>query len=153
MVKKHAAELEKYRDEHRSILETQEKDAREKMRISEDKAFNDGVRQAELRHSKNGSALSVQVKPYVVKIKDKGIIFDSHSATIGFQYQLLVNGIPCFQPHVTIEQEYSGTEVNEERLKWLTEQAFKVAQLAIQNTNTQDMIKFVDSPLIAEQNI
>lgn len=151
MSHQHAAELTKHRDEHRSILEIQENDAREKLRAAEEKAFNDGQRQAELRYSKNNSAFSVQIRPYVVKIKDEGIIFDNHFSAIGFQYQLLVNGIPCFQPHVVIEQEYRETEVNDERLKWLTEQAFKAAQLALQSTNAQDLFKFVDSPLIAEQ--
>lgn len=151
LFKQHAAELTKYRSEHRSILEVQENEAREKLRATEEKAFNDGIRQSELRSSNYSAGFTVQVRPYVAKIKKSNLLFDDMYSAVGFQYQLLVNGIPCFQPHVVIEQEYEETEVNDERLKFLTEQAIKVAQLALQATNAQDMFKFVDSPLIADQ--
>ncbi len=153
MSKQHAAELIKHRDEHRLILATQENEAREKLRAAEVIAFNDGVRQSELRNSNYSAGFTVQVRPYVEKIRKEGIIFDDMYSAVGFQYQLLVNGIPCFQPHVVIEQKYDETEVNDERLKFLTEQAIKVAQLAIQATNAQHQFKFVESPLIADSKI
>lgn len=151
MFKQHATELAKNRSEHRSILEAQENESREKLRAAEEKAFNDGIRQSELRSSNYSAGFSVQVRPYVAKIKKGGIIFDDMYSAVGFQYQLFVNGIPCFQPHIVIEQECEETEVNDARLKILTEQAIKVAQLAMQATNAQDLFKFVESPLISEQ--
>ena len=151
MFKQHATELAKNRSEHRSILEAQENESREKLRAAEEKSFNDGIRQSELRNANSNSGFTVQVRPYVMNVRDESMFFKSHSSAIGFQYQLLVNGIPCFQPHVVIEQEYKETVVDDERIKWLTEQAFKVAQLALQSTNSQDLFKFVESPLISEQ--
>lgn len=150
-LKQHADELMQLREEHRLSLDTHASESRERIRTAENKAFEDGFKQAELRQVKSESTFSVQVRPYVAKIKDKGFIYDDHYSAIGFQYQLLVSGIPCFQPHVVIEQEYQETEFNEERLKWLTEQAFKAAQLAIQASGAQNFITIVDSPLVAEQ--
>jgi hypothetical protein len=47
---------------------------------------------------------SVKISPYVQLLTDEGWISDTHEAKVGYQYQLLVNGIPAFQPHVIVER-------------------------------------------------
>lgn len=47
---------------------------------------------------------SVKISPYVQLLTDEGWISDTHEAKVGYQYQLLVNGIPAFQPHIIVER-------------------------------------------------
>ena len=138
---RHANELLKLREEHHSLI-----------RAADEKGFIEGTRLAELRNEKNVDALSVQVKPYVAKVKDEGIFSTKLSSEIGYQYQLLVHGIPCFQPHIVIEQKHAETEINDERLKFLTDKALETAKLAIQSYSSSNLFSVVDSPQIDERN-
>lgn len=56
---------------------------------------------------------SVKISPYVQLLTDKGVIYDTYEAKAGYQYQLLVNGIPAFQPHVIVERHERVKEINE----------------------------------------
>lgn len=56
---------------------------------------------------------SVKISPYVQLLTDKGLIFDSHEAKAGYQYQLLVNGIPAFQPHVIVERHEKVKQIDQ----------------------------------------
>lgn len=47
---------------------------------------------------------SVKISPYVQLLTDNGLFKNTHEAKVGYQYQLLVNGIPAFQPRVFIER-------------------------------------------------
>jgi|GEM_PF-5518762 len=148
----HASELASMRDTHRLAVDSLESEWRDKLRAAEEKAFADGFRQAELRNEKREMGFSVQVRPYIQKIKGTSWLFqESHRSAVGFQYQLYVNGIPCFQPHVLIDQEFVEETINDARLQWLTEQALKVAQLAVQATGAQGFINVMDVPVIADK--
>lgn len=149
--RQHANELLKIRDDHRIAIEALEADWKERLRVADEKAFNDGFRQAELRFEKNEAAFSVQVRPFISTIKDEGIIWDSTKSQVGFQYQLYVNGIPCFQPHVVVENEYHEDKVNDARLQWLTQQALNVARLAVQGAGAEGLIAVVETPVISQR--
>lgn len=56
---------------------------------------------------------SVKISPYVQLLTDEGWISDSHEAKVGYQYQLLVNGIPAFQPHVIVERHEKIEKVDQ----------------------------------------
>lgn len=56
---------------------------------------------------------SVKISPYVQLLTDKGVIYDSYEAKAGYQYQLLVNGIPAFQPHVVVERHEKIKEIDQ----------------------------------------
>lgn len=47
---------------------------------------------------------SIKISPYAQLLTDNGIFKNTHEGKVGYQYQLLVNGIPAFQPHVVIER-------------------------------------------------
>jgi hypothetical protein len=75
---------------------------------------------------------SVQISPYVQITEDKGLIKSSYATEVGYQYQLLVNGIPVFQPHVITERSEIRKEVSPERVKELATHATELATKAIE---------------------
>ncbi|MFO1385311.1 MAG: hypothetical protein U1F55_03865 [Chitinivorax sp.] len=56
---------------------------------------------------------SVKISPYVQLLTDKGLIYDTYEAKAGYQYQLLVNGIPAFQPHIVVERHEKVQEIDQ----------------------------------------
>ena len=74
---------------------------------------------------------SVKISPHVLVTEDNGMFSSSCRTEIGYQYQLLVNGIPAFQPHIVIECSEDRKEVNEESIKQLTNAAQQIASGAI----------------------
>lgn len=77
------------------------------------------------------SLFAVAVKPYVKVLSDDGLFSSSHESQIGYQYQLLINGIPAFQPHIVIESTESTKTFNDEKLKELIKLATIAAEAAI----------------------
>jgi hypothetical protein len=75
---------------------------------------------------------SVQISPYVQITEDKGLIKSSFATEVGYQYQLLVNGIPVFQPHIIAERTEVRKEVSPERIKELATHATELATKAIE---------------------
>jgi hypothetical protein len=74
---------------------------------------------------------SVQISPFVEIIEDKGLIRSTYSSEVGYQYQLLVNGIPVFQPHVIAERSEVRKEISPEKVKELALLATEMATKAI----------------------
>lgn len=82
-------------------------------------------------YEQQGKMYSVVIKPYLKIEKDKGIIWDEHKSYTGYQYQLLVNGIPAFQPHVVIEKTEEIKEVDEKTIERLHNFAMRAVDSAI----------------------
>lgn len=74
---------------------------------------------------------SVKISPYVQLLTDKGIFKDTHEAKIGYQYQLLVNGIPAFQPHIVVERHEKVQQIDQEIKKTLLSIAQTCAEAAV----------------------
>jgi hypothetical protein len=53
---------------------------------------------------------SVKISPFVQLVTNKGFVYDDYESRVGYQYQLLINGIPAFQPHVVVEQHEKKKE-------------------------------------------
>lgn len=53
---------------------------------------------------------SVKISPFVQLVTNKGFVYDDYESRVGYQYQLLINGIPAFQPHVVVEQHEKTKE-------------------------------------------
>jgi len=144
----HAEELAKQREEHRNVSAAIDDEWKRKLRDAEEKAFADGQRQAELRQEKIEKAFSVKVRPYVKKI-DEGTFFNSKKTIqVGYQYQLYVTGVPCFQPHVIVDNAYEEKKFEEERMKWFIEKAITVAKVAVEAHSGLPIS--LDSPLTVE---
>ena len=74
----------------------------------------------------------VNVRPYLKVDKVKGLLKDEEVIEAGYQYQLLVNGIPAFQPSVIIEETRRSSKVNEENLNALLQVAERAAKTAVE---------------------
>jgi hypothetical protein len=95
------------------------------------KAITSLERSQVILNSAEVSPLSVQMEPYYKQSKQSGIFNKKSSVEIGYQYQLLVNGIPCFEPHVTVVDSREEAEINEEVIARLKETAYQLAQAAV----------------------
>ncbi len=116
----HVIELAKQRETSASKLqEEREKaaaDAREKLRAE---------------YELQAKLFSVKISPYFKVGDDKGWVRTQHDVNIGYQYQLLINGIPAFQPHVVIERSESFSAIDEKVKTQLLNVATGLAEAAI----------------------
>ncbi len=103
---------------------------REKILQERNLAANEARSQARIEFELQSKLFGVVIKPYVKIEKDDSFLWASNKSTAGYQYQLLVNGIPAFQPHVVIEHTAESKEFNDTRLEGLKEIAIKAAQAA-----------------------
>lgn len=75
--------------------------------------------------------LAVQVVPYVCTTKATGWFSKSTSVEIGYQYQLFIRGLPCFEPHRIVTEATTESEVSEAGLELLRNRATDLAQAAL----------------------
>jgi hypothetical protein len=107
--------FEEFKKKYLEFEEEQKKyiDELSKQKIeSYNKGFEEGYARAEM----NSKILSLQIKPHWEKIEKRGFFKKTISEKIGYQYQLMVNGIPCLQPHFIIESELRISEANEDNI-------------------------------------
>lgn len=149
-IREHIDELDRLTRERRQLEENHMSEIKAKVREAEDRAYEDGKRQAELRADEKAKAFSVIVRPFIRKIRDDSFFKKMKKLEIGYQYQLQINGIPCFDPHVVIEQHYEELEVNQEVIERMTRLALAAAKtaVAIQAGPAGALIPIVDSPVI-----
>lgn len=74
---------------------------------------------------------TVMIRPYVSITEGKGLIHHDFQTVVGYQYQLLVNGIPAFSPHVVAEQTETMKAINPEVERLLVQTAERAADAAI----------------------
>lgn len=117
--KDHLIEITNIRSAHREELAKKEAEAEKKGRAI-----------AKMEHEAQVKAFGVEIKPYVKIEKDSGVIWDNHKSYTGYQYQLLVNGIPAFQPHVVIEHSEDLKTVDKQIIAELIKLAHKSANIA-----------------------
>lgn len=146
----HSQELERHSLERRELQDQQLAELKIKVREAEDRGYEEGKRQAELRADEKSKAFSVTVRPYIKKLKDDGFLKKMNRLQVGYQYQLQINGIPCFDPHVVIEQHYEEREVNQEVIERMTKLALEAARtaVAIQAGPAGAFIPIATSPVI-----
>lgn len=142
----HAAELKGLAQEHREAFAKHASEAQQKAHNE----YERGRRQGELDTDQKAKAFSVIVRPYVCQTKD-GTIFKTYSLEIGYQYQLVVNGIPCFEPHIVIEQRTEEKEVNTELIERITQLAIATARKAVANTPAGNLITVLDSLILTKK--
>ena len=131
MTRAHSDELDRMMRERRQMEEDHLNQLKAKVREAQDRAFDEGKRQAELRADENAKAFSLTVRPYIRKVRDDGFLKKNNKLEIGYQYQLLINGFPCFEPHIVIEQHYEETEVNQQVIERMSRLALEVAKAAV----------------------
>ena len=87
--------------------------------------------QARREFESQASLFCVSVRPYVRITKDEGFFNSACETQTGYQYQLMINGIPAFQPHIIVESTDTAKKFNEENLKALIQQATRAAEAAV----------------------
>lgn len=96
-----------------------------------DKAAAEARDRLRAEYELQSKLFSVQISP-LVRIKEiKEFLSSKYESEVGYQYQLLINGIPAFQPHLVIERSEVRKEVNEENVRELLSIAKQVAEGAI----------------------
>lgn len=74
---------------------------------------------------------SVKISPFVQLITNKGFVYDDFESKVGYQYQLLINGIPAFQPHVVVERHEKVKEFDQAIKQTLLKVAQGCAEAAL----------------------
>lgn len=75
--------------------------------------------------------MSIAVHPFVKTQKNDGWFAKESAVDVGYKYQLMIQGIPCFASHEIVIESSHHKELNEERLQGLMEKAEQLAQAAI----------------------
>lgn len=60
--------------------------------------------------------LSVQIIPWKEEIDSSTLFKNKKSVKVGYKHQLFSNGMPCFEPHVTVVEEITVDKLNEENI-------------------------------------
>ncbi len=88
----------------------------------------------ELRHDdqlkKVESPLTVTVHPFVDAAEDKGLFKKSTTLEVGYKYQLMVQGIPCMEPHRVVVETQTKVELDDQAIKAFSEKALALAEAA-----------------------
>jgi hypothetical protein len=96
----------------------------------------DQLRSLELRHDdqikKVESPLTVTVHPFVDAAEDKGFFKKSTTLEVGYKYQLMVQGIPCMEPHRVVVETQTKVELDDQAIKAFGEKALALAEAAAQ---------------------
>ncbi len=60
--------------------------------------------------------LSVQIIPWKEEIDSSNFFKSKKSIKVGYKHQLFSNGMPCFEPHITVVEEITVDKLNEENI-------------------------------------
>lgn len=113
-------ELKIAHSEFTNKLETLLIDKNEELRIS----YNNGFLDAE-----NKKGLSIQIIPWKEEIDSSTLFKNKKSIKVGYKHQLFSNGMPCFEPHITVVEEINLDKMNEENIH----RAFDNLELVMNN--------------------
>jgi hypothetical protein len=94
----------------------------------------DQLRALELRHDdqlkKVESPLTVTVHPFVDAAEDKSLFKKSTTLEVGYKYQLMVQGIPCMEPHRVVVETQTKVELDDQAIRAFSEKALALAEAA-----------------------
>jgi hypothetical protein len=106
-------------------------DFAERLQSEREKAATEARERLRAEYELQSKLFSVQISPLVRITENKGLFSSENQTEVGYQYQLLINGIPAFQPHIIVERSETRKEVNEENLRQLLNSAKQIAEGAI----------------------
>jgi len=76
-------------------------------------AVSEALERQRIEQQNQIKIFSIEVSPYVLVTKDGGFFSSEHVVKRGYQYQLFVNGIPTFQPHIHVQREERHSQFDE----------------------------------------
>lgn len=117
--------------DHINELASKHAELCKKFEIERQQAVEDAREMLRAEYELQTKLFSVKISPYVKITQDKRLFKDKYEAISGYQYQLLVNGIPAFSPHVVPERTETIKAINEELEQALIQAANLAAEGAI----------------------
>ena len=78
-----------------------------------DKGFNEGFKRAEL----NSKIITLLIKPWENEIIKNGFFNKTVFYQLGYQYILLINGIPALSPYQIVDKTIKLSQANEDNIK------------------------------------
>lgn len=125
--REHAFELHKAKAEYELALLHTQHDMKASQAVAEREAEEKFV--ARLKEQSQ-SALSVTVHPFVNTSRQRSLFAKETLIEVGYKYQLLIQGLPCFEPHTVIVETTKEKDVNDETIELLKTKAVQLAELA-----------------------
>jgi hypothetical protein len=116
---------------HISELATQRSELLKKVEEERESAASEAREKLRAEYELQSKLFTVKITPYVSITEDKGLIRNEFETVAGYQYQLLVNGIPAFSPHLVPEHTEVKRSLNPEVEKALIQTAQRAADAAI----------------------
>ena len=124
-------QTEGHRDRIRELT-VKESEFEDRLRKECKQAADEARDQARMQFEQQQKLFSVEVRPYF-EINEVGTYFKTkYEKRVGYQYQLLVNGIPALQPHVITESKEVVEKTKDENIDKLANQALQAAQQVAQ---------------------
>ncbi|MFB9058147.1 hypothetical protein ACFFU9_15490 [Mariniflexile ostreae] len=74
-------------------------------------AYNNGFLDAETK-----KGLSIQIIPWKEEVNSSTLFKNKKSIKVGYKHQLFSNGMPCFEPHITVVEDINLDQLNEEHV-------------------------------------
>ena len=116
---------------HIAELANQRSELFKKIEEERDRAASEAREKLRAEYELQSKLFTVKITPYVSITEDKGLIRHKFETVAGYQYQLLVNGIPAFSPHIVPEHTEVKRSLNPEVEKALIQTAQRAADSAI----------------------
>ncbi|MBK6006344.1 hypothetical protein JJB11_09600 [Ramlibacter ginsenosidimutans] len=123
----HARTLLELQSGHQATLFEIQREERERAEAAVREAEERFAQQ--LRRRKEAS-LAVTVHPFVNTARERGLFSSENVIEIGYKYQLLIQGLPCFEPHTVVVETTRQKQVNDEMIELFKTKAVELAQLA-----------------------
>jgi hypothetical protein len=121
--KEQQADIEKMLRDSRDYLDAQ----RKALEVDKNEAVRTAREFERLEWESRAKAFSVQISPFVRVTEERTLMTTIHVVESGFEHQLMVHGVPAFEPHQTV----SNREVHKgqsEHLDALVSAAIEVAK-------------------------
>lgn len=116
---------------HITELASQRSELLKKIEEERDRSASEAREKLRAEYELQSKLFTVKITPYVSITEDKGLIRNVFETVAGYQYQLLVNGIPAFSPHIVPEHTEVKRSLNPEVEKALIQTAQRAADSAI----------------------
>ena len=127
-----------FEDEKKKYTENKEKELNEQYH----KGFDDGFKRAEM----NSKIMSLSITPKYDEEKVRGFFKRGKIIKSGYEYQILINGIPCLEPYFKIVNITRIKEISEDNIKLIINKSMEAAELLIKATSP---VSFINGNFIA----
>ena len=116
--------------DHITELTAQQTTFAQRLAAERDEAARETREKTRAEFELQAKLYDVSVRPFLKIDKVKSFIREEVEVEAGYQYQLLVNGIPAFQPSIIIEERRRSSKLNEENINALLQVAERLAKTA-----------------------